>query len=588
MVAIQTMRGSSVNRLAHAIQRGDERMRAVRNVRVEAVKTYAAEAYDMSTGAVDDPINTYFSLASTYLPVLSIDPSAEIKPRHHAMRYGPFAEVYRLALQEQIDEMRLVEVVEEMILNSLFGPAISWTGLAAGQWIGNEDREAMYLPEETFVEVISLDDYIPDPRAKRRSAMTFEATAFRVDLDWAMDSGLFNRKALAAIQPDQMQRGPSGKSAGISKAGDGPKDHAVDEIELIRCYLPDERKVVILPPTPDTATDYLAEADYEYDGADGPIDVINLLDVPDNLVVGAALIPSMRRLHEFINILARKVRRSSAREKEIILTQLGHEKDAETIRVAPDGSVVGVTDPKFAASLRMGGSSQNAERSLGLAEAWYNRQAGNPEAIGGLTSQSDTLGQDQMLFAQATARVGFWRKRVLRYLRGPIRKIAYNLWHDPVAEYQMDQELPGGQVTIPVEWTPDVRMGAFEDYAIRPTAYGMMASMPEQEYARFTDWVRNTLLPLYPAAQAQGHTFDVGKIAEISGRMAGIAEADEIIVTATEQMEMQQAMAQQAAGGQGGGTRISINGPARPGRQDSSVMDRQPQDTTGSTDQGEM
>jgi len=50
------------------------------------------------------------------------------------------------------------------------------------------------------------------------------------------------------------------------------------------------------------------------------------------------------------------------REKEIILTQLGHDQDSETIRVAPDGSVVGVTDPKFAASLRMGGSSQNADR----------------------------------------------------------------------------------------------------------------------------------------------------------------------------------------------------------------------------------
>ena len=181
------------------------------------------------------------------------------------------------------------------------------------------------------------------------------------------------------------------------------------------------------------------------------------------------------------------------------------------------------------AQYSFGGVNESMYKALGYFDAKFNEMSGNPDALGGMAPQSKTLGQDQLLYSNAGAKVGFWRRRILGHATRVLRKLAWFLWTDQDRSMELQQDLGGG-LKVARMWTPEQRVGQFGSYSISATPYGIQSDTPERRYQRTVAWLTEVIIPLFPAMQAQGMAPDAAKIAEVTGDLGDIPRANEIIV----------------------------------------------------------
>jgi hypothetical protein len=176
-----------------------------------------------------------------------------------------------------------------------------------------------------------------------------------------------------------------------------------------------------------------------------------------------------------------------------------------------------------------GGPHAETYAQLAFLFEQFNRVAGNVDLLGGLTPMSNTLGQDEMLFASASVRVEDMRSQVCEFTKHVGTKLAWFLWNDPLADLPLvRRSSDGGEV--PVRFSAATRKGHWLDYHFDVEPHSMAPDTPTRKYRRVLDWIRNVVLPTAPIAAAQGLTLDVARLARLTGAMLNIEEAPEIFV----------------------------------------------------------
>jgi hypothetical protein len=520
-------------RLGKAIAYADKRMRSFRSQRIAMLREFAGPWWGPQGNDQREPLNTLFALAQSFLPVMSIEPKAQADTDFDEKRR--FARTMALALNSILRDMQFSGIVDDINLDAMFGPAITFTGLAAGEYRGmDEIRGSTHDPDETFTETISPDDYVPDPFARRRCDMLYEADRIRIPRDWALaQKDLFDTAALEQLPKVGDNQGGQTKERadGLSRPSEQEDDRAIDEIEAFRVWLPQERKIVGIRGDVEVqdATDWLWERPYKYE--ESPYDQLGFMPMPDS-TMPVPVMGIMFDLHTLINTILRKQARGAENFKQLLLYLLGREKDMNAILDARDLSAVGVADPKAFQSVQFNGADPEGFAVADKFREYANWVSGNPDAVGGLGKQSDTLGQDQMLWSNASAKLAFWRKRLLAVLTSIARKVAHHLWDDPLKEMVLADKLSGIPRAFRRVWRPEVREGDFEDYTITVQPHGMESETPEKRYQRTMDWVQRLVVPLAPLAAQQGMRVDVEALVRETGQMAEIPGSDEFVVPA--------------------------------------------------------
>jgi len=178
--------------------------------------------------------------------------------------------------------------------------------------------------------------------------------------------------------------------------------------------------------------------------------------------------------------------------------------------------------------ISLGGVKQDNYRSTDFFHAIFERIAGNPSTLGGLQAKAPTLGQEQMLYANASARVNDMRNIVVHDACSKVlERMAWYLWTDPIREHASTIRFPGG-LEMPVKWTPDLREGDFLDYNFSISAYSTGRDSPEMQYRRLMEVIQSVVLPLSSLAEAQGTRLDVSKLIEIISRQLDLPALDAI------------------------------------------------------------
>jgi hypothetical protein len=277
-------------------------------------------------------------------------------------------------------------------------------------------------------------------------------------------------------------------------------------------------------------------------------------------------------------------------QKNLVLFNLSNEADAQAVQDAATMHLVGIENVDAFKPVSFGGIDANTYKAVEYMRSMFNIVAGNPEGIGGLAPQSGTLGQDQMLYAQATAKLGYWRRQILRHARQVLRKMAWFVWNDPQRQAPLSLEAGGGE-SIPLLWVggdegpviadPETGVvmdaGRFEDYQIAAKPYSIQSDTPDQQYARATQWAREIAIPLAPLALQQGQPINVAALIQETGELGDVPGLERIMQSPAIAGGVPMAGGAETRQPSGGTVNVSAGGRARPGAQAPEVEAKQPQ-----------
>ena len=585
-------------KLGASIKRSEERIQPFRDRRADFVRETAGPYFGQGF-RTKRPLNLMFSLLSTLLPALLLDPKYWITARYEDM--DGMADLLALNCDAAIEDMKLAKTFESVITDCLFGPGTTKTGIAPSEF-GQRDEAGNVLsdPGEAFVESVDLEDWVPDMEARKREERDYEAHRFYLPFYLAWESGMYDTSKLDLLRLKQQGQIQKHKSTadlhrGSTRATD--REQYVERVSLMDVWCPGESVVKTVAGTYDdiSAVGYLAEV--EWDGPEtGPYDEWGFTYLPGQ-PMPVPLFATVYDLYVLVNKLATKMGRQADRSKQILLFSKGSEEDAEAARTSSDGDVVGVMDVKQFANVTLGGADDQGFRTIERLRDYFNIVAGNPNVLGGLEAEAGTLGQEEIKLNRAGVRVNQWRNKARDSTDSVMTKVAFYTVTDPVAVRDLEMELPYNLGSIPVIWDGpmgEIRIGAASTlpipskdelfhYLFHINPYQKRAFDPDDQYTRILDWINRVVVPLQQAGMAQGDYINVPKLAELMAKLSGVEDQVRGLYVQGEPVVAPQT----AASAAGGNTNVSVfSGGSKP--RGFAESDAKPAPTQAQKEQGNV
>jgi hypothetical protein len=470
---------------------------------------------------------------STVVPFLiEGDPSILVETMIAGLR--PEAYTTQLALNYLIKKMKLAETVFIPVAwNSMFGAGCTRTSFVYDRLINLDDEQVKL--GTPGVDVIDDSNYIGDPSAKRRADFTFEGDVYQLPTEYARD---FFAKKVRGKQIADHIKSDSKLSNDFSPKDISRPDFDRHKLSLreyttfIDLYLRDENVTVTIMPEGKKAV-ILREV--EWDGPEGgPYDYLSYKCFPDEPIP----IPPAWSWHDIdvtVNKLVDKMREQAESYKTVLAYEKSvAEKDAKALVEAVHQQVVGIdgNPNEVLKTVELGGVNPQNFQWVQFMLMEQTKQGANPDVLGGRGSSAPTLGQEQMLFNNATRIVGNMYTRYQDFMTSVLRKLAWAYWTMPDLYVPIVKEVPG-VAAIPVVWSSATRTSEFTDFVFEIVPYSTQRMSPETRYSRMFQFASQWLLPTMQFAGAQGAQLDIPTASKILASYAGLDNFNQWYKTAT-------------------------------------------------------
>jgi hypothetical protein len=499
----------------------------MRKLRKKMLKQYAAGWYENKVGE-NQPMNLIDRAVNIIAPYLiSQNPRVNIDPKRGIKASQSFARTLELALEHLFDETMFAQnTLRPAVVNSLFAMGIVKTGISQAYKVEIEG----YTKDigQPYADSIDFDDYIGDFRARNRQEMYLEGNSYCLPYDYVCESGLFKYYDELSLTKDRNISDDTTPEHVAKKhmMPFGNRGDFKDVVWLNDVWIPEEGIIITVP---DAGQGRKIMRTVEYDGPEfGPYDVLSYRYFP-NSVIPIPPVYGMLNLNNIINRLMNKMKDQAEREKKLMLYELGSADDAEIIRNTNDGFTAGVKNTDAFKEIEFGGVSPTNMPFVQFLEMQYSIQGGNLYTIGGRETQAETLGQEQMLQANASKQLQDMVLQVHHFTRSIVRKLAWYLWSDPYIQIPVIKQL--GEFKLNVSYTPDVREGDFFDYGFNIEPYSMSMMSPELRFQRLMQLISGVVLPTAQIAAQQGSMLNVSELVQECARFLDVRNLDRWWIT---------------------------------------------------------
>jgi len=446
----------------------------------------------------------------------------------------PWAYTTQLALNFLINKMKLADrVFIPAAINSMFGAGIVRTFTEYDRVISLENE--IIKAGTPSIKVIDDSDYIGDPAAKSRDDFILEGDIYKLPTEYARD--LFARKVNGVqiadlIQPDcklnSLMKNYTPEE--ISSPDFDPNRLSLrDYSTFIDLYLYDEGVTVTIMPDGRTAK-ILREV--EEDGPQGtPYDYLGYKYFPGTTTP----IPPAWAWHDLdvtMNILAKTARQQAESQKDLIFVEAINKEIGTKATNAKNLDVMVAKNPKDGINkVSLGGVNPDNYNWMNFAETEFTKTGANPDVLGGRGAQAPTLGQEQMVFQNASRIVNNMYTRWHEFMTSVIRKLAWRVWTDPTVYIPIIHEIPGiGD--LPIVFSQADRVGDYYDFVFNLIPYSSQRTSPEVKYQKLMAFMTQWVLPTYQFAAQQGTQLDVPTVTRILSDYLGFENFNQFYHTA--------------------------------------------------------
>jgi hypothetical protein len=501
------------DKLMEAVRATWEDMRDFRERRHDYIAEYVGDQYgvggqkywrnDVRAKVVINKINQF---VSTYMHLLaSGTPRVLVSTKYDDLQ--EFAMIMEAALNQRIEEVNVTDALHRAVLEAMFSMGVVKTGLAAGA----EEYEVegvLYDPGQPRTYAIDFDNFVIDMQASSLDEIEFIGDRCLRPKAWIEERKNGNKEA--GEKRDTLR--PEDRVSGVVE---DPKNRLVEKQWIWNIYLPKHNwtclRIVEGEDIPFDET--------EWSGPEtGPYDIITFADVPGE-VMGLPPVMPLYHMHNHENNLVRKLMNQAERQKTHAVVQRGDDADLETIRDADDGAAIALENPGSVAELSWGGANMSNHNMAMWLNDMFDKSGGNLELLGGLSAQSETLGQDQLLANAANVRVSAMAQRVRRFMKKVLKKHAWFIWFEEFAT--IDVKLPViDNINVIHNLTPEEREGDWVDYNFDIDPYSLQDETPNEKLQKLMNIWQNFVLPSQDISMQAGwmpNFEDVGrKVAKYS------------------------------------------------------------------------
>lgn len=490
-----------------------------REKRRAAIKEYVGKHY--AAGGADrvTPINLLELAATIYVRTLAARAPA-VMVTTGVDELKPFAESMQIALNQVPDEIDLGGTMRSAVYEALFGMGVVKVALAAsGQTIGGHD------PGEPFVDNVLFDDYFCDMSAKSRKQIQYEGNDYWLDLEDA--KALADGSADKILADDHTVSGPQGEDRAESISTSTGADQFAERILLRDVWLPREKKLLTYAVKLKKLLRVVS-----WDGPEsGPYHALFFAEVPGNLLP----LPPVALwidLHILANKLFRKLADQGESKKSLLLFAGGNDKDVEALKAAEDGDGIryGGSKPE---SVTVGGIDAETMALFLQSKDLFSYIGGNLDALGGLSPQTETVGQDKLLADAAGARTDSMRAMTIAFVKKIFRAIAWYEWTDPLRKRTIEKDTPHmpGRV-VRSEWSDETREGNFLDFNLEINPHSMQDDTPETRLNKLGMILERFIFPSIPLMEQQGVSLDIRAMVETVAKLSNLDELRTMIIVA--------------------------------------------------------
>jgi hypothetical protein len=445
-----------------------------------------------------------------------------------------FANRFEVNLNKLISDMSLDKTFRAILLDAFFciGCGVVMMRDTDTRFHGLlESEEDVWLdPGEPWFNRVSLDDLILDMSAKELTKMRYCGHRYRADYEKVMDEPGYNKKAKEKLKPtNRSHHDTTGAVRDIaSESGTAEDDDLKDMVWLMDVWIAENNSIVTMACD---QADLLPLIERDWVGSQaGPYKFLSLGDTPDNVMPTSPAI-NLKGMHDLQNRLHRRMEEDSDAHRVVNVYPPGMENDANNLRTAKRNSWIQGKSPEQIKQYEMGGVDQRDMALSTFLQGEYDRFAGNLQAMGGLGSQASTVGQEELIHGNLSRNVADMRMAVVSFASDCILDLGRLMWEDQTLELQTSIPVGKSGIRLGSSWTPDYRVGAFEDYEFRVEPYSMVFTTPEQKLQEVFQIMRE-LAPLWPMFQAAGATLDAEAIVEEIARLKNRPEFKKFITFA--------------------------------------------------------
>ena len=429
-------------------------------------------------------------------------------------KYKPWAKTTELALDYFLSEIQFAErVLIPVARNSLMSAGVTRTSIVHHR--NYEREEGVYKLGRPHVEVVDFSNYIGDPGARRREEFIFEGDMYRLPTDYAKefwptkaDLIVSDSKLMADFDPAKIAKGDYDKNSLSLRDSTTFIDVYLYDEGIILTILPDGHKPVIINQQ-------------EWEGPEGgPYDFLGYRYIADTPIP----LPPAWDWHDMdvtTNLLVDKMRQQAEAQKNIIAVQGHNTGDADRLREAPNNGIVTFESLEDLQELSWGGVNDKNYDWVAFMLQQFVQQGMNTDLLGGKGPSADTLGQEQMVYANATRMIGNMANRFHNFMGSVVKKLAWAFWVEPTTYVPIVREVPGIGSVDAVFRERD-KVGDFYDFVFDVQAYSTQRELPETKYNKLMQFLTQWILPTMERAAAQGVTINIEEATEQLAQYLGI------------------------------------------------------------------
>lgn len=433
----------------------------------------------------------------------------------------PFARTLELALEHLFREIKFhANTLRPAIFNSMFSLGITKTGVMKAKEV--EIYGHRHDVGQPYCDNIYFDDYRADPLARNREENEMEGHQYVLEEEFVKTSGLYRNHD--HLKPDNEAYNDSTRPQKVSKNrthGQGRYEQLRKRVRLQDFWIPDENIIITIPLR---GQGNRIMRTVEWDGPEGgPFDVLGYRYFPESIL---CIPPVFTWLgyNNIINTLVAKMNDQAKRERKVLAYDLGSSQDAKYISQTPDGSTVGVKNIDGVKDFEIGGVSETNFQFVQYMEQQYSIAGGNLYTVGGRETGAETLGQEQMLQANASKALEDMVQQVHQFTKSIIEKLAWFMWSDPLINLPVIKRVAGYE--IETEFSQETKEGDFYDFGFDIEPYSMSRMNPEIRYQRLMQLISQVVLPLVPISATQGSQLNVDELVKEAARFLDVRNMD--------------------------------------------------------------
>jgi len=516
-----------ISRLKAAVSHSRRRLEPYRVRRLAALREYVGRNYSDQGAADRVPVNFIELAINIYSRQLaSRRPAITIGTRQRELRI--FSKEFELATNHLLGEMNFEQTLRQATVDALFSMGIVKVGVSEPS---QPIRGFLTRSGQPYAECVGLDDWVHDMNAQHMTECAFMGNRFRLPLHQVKESDLYeDTDKIQAVRRSRSNETGDPKSFSLGNETSFDKDEAYEYAELWEMWLPQEGKILTFAAD-DTGAPHHLIRQVEYNGPiEGPYHFLQFSDVPGN-TMPLAPVATLIDMHELSNTLFRKLGRQAERQKDIVGFRGSAEGDAKNLQNAADGEMIRLDDPDAIKTYKFGGIDQQTLGFMLQTKSLFTYLGGNLDALGGLGTQSDTVGQDKLISQSASNRVADMQSQVISFVKETVTAIAQHLFEDRFVKMELEKSVgKNGSIKVPFVYEGSKAEGEFVNFSIDVQPHSLQQSTPGMKLQALTQVMGQFINPLMPMMQQQGLALDVRKLISMLGEYTQLPDLGQMVV----------------------------------------------------------